>query len=291
MIYGLSPYGGLVRYWDRLLAGLTSRGMAIDLIVPASAKAPFPKLEPRISAEPNRWIFHSSYLSVAPARACATVMTVHDLIFEDHPQLVRALDPNPGALQLKQRCIALADRIIVPSMCTLHALRDHHPAAYERAHVIHQGVDNLFFEAIKPAARDTAHTLRVAHGSRRPFLLHVGGREHHKNFTVLLQAYIQTQLHEQFDLLVVGSQPEALPTERRMLERAPRSAVVAFTGQVDLEVLAALYREATVVVAPALQEGFGLAPLEAMASGAPVACAANEAFAETLGDKAFAFDP
>lgn len=294
MIYGMSPYGGLIRYWTELLTGLPRHGVAVELIVPARSKTPIPELQLDRSAlpRPDRWVFHSSYLSAAPsARSCATVMTVHDLIFEDCPQLVSELDATDEALELKKRCISLADRIIVPSACTLRGLRDHHPSAGERARVIHHGVNKLFFDPAHPTAADGARRLRREHGSQRQYLLHVGGRTHHKNFKLLLEAYVHTSLHERFDLLVVGSQPHALPTEHLILEHAPRNAVVAFTGGVSLEVLAALYREAAVLVAPSYQEGFGLAPVEAMACGTAVACAAIDIFAETLGDAAFTFDP
>ena len=294
MIYGMSPYGGLIRYWTELLTGLTRHGVAVELIVPVRSKAPIPALQSDRSAlpRPDRWIFHSSYLSAAPsARSCATVMTVHDLIFEECPQLVSELDATADALELKKRCISRADRIIVPSACTLRRLHDHHPSACERARVIHHGVEKLFFDPVHPTAADAARRLRRDHRSQRQYLLHVGGRTHHKNFKLVLDAYVHSSLHERFDLLVVGSQPHALPTEEIILKHAPRSAVVAFTGGVSLEVLAALYRGASVLVAPSYQEGFGLAPVEAMASGTAVACAATDIFAETLGDAAFTFDP
>jgi glycosyltransferase involved in cell wall biosynthesis len=43
-------------------------------------------------------------------------------------------------------------------------------------------------------------------------------------------------------------------------------------------------------VFPSLYEGFGLPPLEAMASGAPVICANNSALPEVVGDAAVLID-
>ena len=48
-------------------------------------------------------------------------------------------------------------------------------------------------------------------------------------------------------------------------------AGVEVRGHVSLDELAALYRSASALVFPSLYEGFGLPPLEAMASGCPVA--------------------
>jgi len=53
---------------------------------------------------------------------------------------------------------------------------------------------------------------------------------------------------------------------------------------------AALYREAACLVFPSLYEGFGLPPLEAMASGCPVAAARAGAIPEICGDAAVLFD-
>jgi len=55
--------------------------------------------------------------------------------------------------------------------------------------------------------------------------------------------------------------------------------------------LAELYRRAGALVFPSLYEGFGMPPLEAMASGCPVACSIAGALPETCGEAAAFFDP
>ena len=64
-----------------------------------------------------------------------------------------------------------------------------------------------------------------------------------------------------------------------------------FLGFVPDATLAALYRMAAVFVFPSLYEGFGLPPLEAMASGTPVICANVSSLPEVVGDAAFLIDP
>ena len=60
---------------------------------------------------------------------------------------------------------------------------------------------------------------------------------------------------------------------------------------VSPERLASLYRRAACLVFPSLYEGFGLPPLEAMASGCPVAASDLGAIREVCGDAAVLFDP
>ena len=56
--------------------------------------------------------------------------------------------------------------------------------------------------------------------------------------------------------------------------------MIGYVGDDDLR---ALYSSCRVFVSPSLYEGFGLAPLEAMACGAPVIASRIAAHVETLG--------
>jgi len=66
---------------------------------------------------------------------------------------------------------------------------------------------------------------------------------------------------------------------------------VRFLGFVPDDTLAVLYRLAAVFVFPSLYEGFGLPPLEAMASGTPVVTSNVSSLPEVAGDAAILVDP
>jgi glycosyltransferase involved in cell wall biosynthesis len=68
-------------------------------------------------------------------------------------------------------------------------------------------------------------------------------------------------------------------------------ANVEVRGLVPLPELRELYRTAACMVFPSLYEGFGLPPLEAMASGCPVASSTAGSLPEIVGDAAVVFDP
>jgi glycosyltransferase involved in cell wall biosynthesis len=66
---------------------------------------------------------------------------------------------------------------------------------------------------------------------------------------------------------------------------------VRWLGEVDDDQLAKLYRGARAVAYVSLYEGFGLPVLEAMACGAPVVAARNDALEEVSGGAAVLVDP
>lgn len=92
-----------------------------------------------------------------------------------------------------------------------------------------------------------------------------------------------------FGAVVVGA---AMPEHQGYLSdlkarvaRAGLSDRVVFTGEVEGERVVRLYQALTIFVAPQRNEGFGLTPLEAMASGAAVVATGAGAFPALIRDQ------
>src|SRR5262249_44944457 len=92
-------------------------------------------------------------------------------------------------------------------------------------------------------------------------------------------------------LLIIGDEISKYATLRRSVHRHKLHKHVRFFGFVSDQTLAALYRLANVFVFPSLYEGFGLPPLEAMASGTPVIASNVSSLPEVVGDAALLIDP
>jgi glycosyltransferase involved in cell wall biosynthesis len=65
---------------------------------------------------------------------------------------------------------------------------------------------------------------------------------------------------------------------------------VRFLGYVEDDVLPGIYANATILVLPSFDEGFGLSALEAMACGTPVIASNGGALPELIGDAGLIFD-
>ena len=81
------------------------------------------------------------------------------------------------------------------------------------------------------------------------------------------------------------------PSLRQMVHRHKLDKHVRFLGFQPHETLASFYRLAAAFVFPSLYEGFGLPPLEAMASGTPVVTSNVSSLPEVVGDAAVLIDP
>jgi glycosyltransferase involved in cell wall biosynthesis len=139
----------------------------------------------------------------------------------------------------------------------------------ERIEIIHLGLDHELFHP------DGAE--------RRPFLLYPANPWPHKNHQRLFEAFARVRrARPELRLILTG-------TGLERLGRLPEAVEVR--GRVPREELAELYRTASALVFPSLYEGFGQPPLEAMASGTPVAASRAGSLPEVCGNAALYFEP
>lgn len=193
-------------------------------------------------------------------------------------------DPRLQALQ--QRSIASADRIFVVSRMWQRQLA---ATSASPITVVGNGVDALRF-APKRSDLDTA--LRNRLGLREgPVLLTVGGIEPRKNTIHILEAFRQLHAVRPSAQLLIAGGASVLDHQAYQAEFSarldaaglPRSAIIR-AGVIPDADMPSLYRLADALVFASIREGFGLAVLEAMASGVPVIASHIAPFTEYLGD-------
>jgi glycosyltransferase involved in cell wall biosynthesis len=121
------------------------------------------------------------------------------------------------------------------------------------------------------------------HGERENFVFYPARGWAHKNHARLFEAMkIVRERIPGLRLVLTGGGLDALGAVPDWVDRR---------GLVSTEELRSLYRSAAALAFPSLYEGFGLPPLEAMASGCPVAASDAGSVPEVCGDAAVLFDP
>jgi len=161
-----------------------------------------------------------------------------------------------------------------------------------RIDVIYNAIDERFWQ--EPTA-DAMERVRQRYQLNAPFILYAGNIKPHKNLERLIESFHlmreETPALSHVQLLIIGDEISKYPTLRRAVHRHKLHKFVRFFGFVSDQTLAALYRLADVFVFPSLYEGFGLPPLEAMASGTPVITSNVSSLPEVVGDAALMIDP
>jgi glycosyltransferase-like protein len=187
------------------------------------------------------------------------------------------------------RSIQAARQVLCVSNLWQNALRQHHGM---RARIVGNGVDRKRFTP-RPDGRerDVRQMLGLRDG---PVFLSVGGVEARKNALGALKGFLEARrLHPSAQLVIAGGASLLDHSACQAAFRATLEASGASTGPGGSVILAgtiaddampALYRSADALAFPSLKEGFGLAVLEAMASGVPAIVSQIAPFTEYLNE-------
>ncbi len=149
-------------------------------------------------------------------------------------------------------------------------------------------------DTVIPHGVDAAFQGIVRAPAAPPFLLAVGDIYVQKNLRTLVAAFARVRGARPDIRLKIAGRPVDEEYFRMVRDDAARlgvSGAIEFLGEVPREALMALYAGCSVFVFPSTVETFGQPLVEAMAAGAPVACANAAAMPEIAGDAALYFAP
>lgn len=172
-------------------------------------------------------------------------------------------------------------RVIAISQATRDDLLDVFRLDPRRVEVVYEGFDPYLF---RPAAAPATRPSR--------FLLYAGTLDPHKNVAFLLNVF--GRLRGQFPdlrLKLVGRHDAGRRAALLAAVLPPLRADIDFLGFVSDAELAALMGQCAAFVFPSRNEGFGLAPVEAMACGAPVLAAGAGSLPEVIGEGGVLLSP
>jgi len=242
---------------------------------------------PRAARAAGADLLHAPHYTLPLGWGGPAVVTVHDLIHLRHPRFFPPGAPLYTGV-VAGLAVRRARRVVTDSEHVRRDVIELLGAEPARVRVIPLGVS----PALARRAEAEVAALRRERALPADYLLYVGARKGHKNLALLLEALARIPAAARPPLVLSGAAWEPGEPLARRAERLGITGAVHFAGDLrDEDVLARVYSGAALYVHPALTEGFGLPPLEAMACGAPVLCSDGGALPETVGDAAETLPP
>ncbi len=224
-----------------------------------------------------------------PAVSAPEVLTVHDLGFLRFPETLPS-DRLRWLQEGLEPALERAARVLVPSHFTASELVALTGIPVERVSVVPMGVGERFLEPLGPERRaEVLARLELP----VPYLLAVGTLEPRKNLSTLIRdhAELPAALRSRYPLVLAGARGWKDQALMEQITARSASGELRVLQQVTDDELAALYQSARLVCYPSLYEGFGIPPLEAMASRVPVLVSRASSLPEICGPYVRYADP
>jgi glycosyltransferase involved in cell wall biosynthesis len=212
--------------------------------------------------------------ALPPALACPGIVTIHDLSFERHPELMNRRDRFVFRTVVP-RSVRRAARVLAVSEWTKRDLVERYGIPEQKIVVTPNGVDPVYAPG--------------SGSDEGEYVLFVGTLQPRKDPLAAIEALALANVD--LPLMLVGPDKGSGAEARHLASKLGLNGRVELTGHVGKERLAELYRAAACLVFPSRYEGFGLPVLEAMASGTPVVATAAASIPEIAGGAAVLVEP
>ena len=215
----------------------------------------------------------------------ASIVHIHDLCFVVNPQWYSYLFHSVYNFVIP-RLARKATRVITNSNNSRNDLLQFCDIPAEKVSLIYWAVDESFTPLPEVLPENGVDI------PKEGFILYVGSLEPRKNISTLVEAFEHLRSENpqlKTKLILIGGESPLFADVRLKIKKFREDVI--FKGFVEDVALREYYRQATVVAYPSLYEGFGLPPLEAMASGAAVVTSITSSIPEVVGDAALMVSP
>jgi len=220
------------------------------------------------------------------------VVTIHDisqLLYENRSGIHMA-----ARHFVLRRGLLRARQILAVSEATRRDVRDALGIPEDRIRLVYNAPNPDFFAPPHASRESVLERYQINY----PFLLYAGNIRPQKNIPRLVEAFAVVReklsrhpVYRDLHLIIIGDEISRHPAVRRATIQSRVEKAVRFLGFVPSDALRIFFEAAALFVFPSLYEGFGLPPLEAMASGTPVVASNVSSLPEVVGDAALLVNP
>jgi len=224
-------------------------------------------------------ILHNQYILPIPSFAKG-IVTIHDILFESHPEYFTPLFILRARLLVRLSAWRARHIFTISAFCKREIVKRYR-IRDQNVTIIFCGVDNTRFFA-GDQGQNIVETRGLTSGQ---YLLSVGRLEPRKNHISLLRAYAKLP-SVSLPLVLIGQPHFGFDEVFQAIQELHLEDRVRIMSDVKDDELPAFYRHAKLFIYPSWAEGFGMPPLEAMASGVPVITSDSSSLPEVVGDAA-----
>jgi len=239
---------------------------------------------PHLARQHRMDLLHTQYIA-PPFSPCATAVTVHDILFESHPEYFDKLFVLRSRL-LVRHSVRKSVKVFTVSDFSRRQISETFRISLDTVHTIHNGVDGeRFFPGSE--GKEVAENAGLEPGR---YFLTVGRLEPRKNHANLLRAWAGLDKPRP-KLVIVGPRHFGYSEALDLIRTLQLEEDVVVLENISDEQLPSIFRNAKAFIYCSWAEGFGMPVLEAMASGVPVISSASTALAEVCADAAVLVNP
>jgi glycosyltransferase involved in cell wall biosynthesis len=230
-------------------------------------------------------LLHTQYI-LPIWNVCKAVVTVHDTLFESHPQYFPTFMRSRSRILVRRAVQKQAMHVFTVSNFCKSELMRLYAIPNSKVSVLYNGVDRTRFYP----GSNGEEAIRARELQTKSYILCVGRQEPRKNHATLLKAYAMLGSSAPV-LVIVGARDFGYGDIPRLISELRLAGRVRILENVGDAELPALYRHARCFVYPSWAEGFGMPVIEAFSSGIPVVCSNTTGLAEIAQGAALSVSP
>ena len=205
-----------------------------------------------------------------------SVVTIHDLIHERHPEQYNAIDVKIYNKKFRYAC-AHADQVIAISEQTKRDIMAFYGTPEEKISVCYQSCNPAFGQTISEQEKER---VKKQYGLPAQYFLYVGSLIERKNLLNICKALFLLRSELDIPLVVIGDGGQYKQQVKDFVNQNGLEKKVIFLSEQEVArssaefrsaaIFPAIYQSAIAMIYPSFFEGFGIPVLEALWSRLPV---------------------